>query len=296
MRGDVRGTVNVRELKTVQNACDEPAAAVELDGFWIDRHPVTHEQYCRYLREAVRCGLARVEPIAVMGWFEGAWVPLYYFQSYERLVPYYHDGRNARRPTFLHAITWDGADFKIKSGWERSPVVDVSWFGAAAYARFHGARLPSEAQWEKAARGARDGRRYPWGDQLPTAYHAVTSYHNPDDPAPIGLLSPLGDSPFGVADMLTQCFEWTNDWFNAEYYSDTLGETTQRNPTGTFWGRAHTIRGLPYGLQFPQASFDDTEPVSNRYSWHFEFQIGDVFANRTTTFRTVLEGPAAPRP
>lgn len=287
LRGDVRGTRNVKEVKTVQNACDEPAYRVHLQSFWIDRFPVTHRQYTSFLADCVAQGIARVEPIAVMGDFEGARVPFYYFQSYEKLVPYYHDARNARKPQFLHVISHDGKDFHVRKGWEDTPVVDVSWFGAAAYARFHGKTLPSEAQWEKAARGL-DDRRYPWGNALPTSYHAPTAYYSPAQPVPVGLFSPQGDSPFGVCDMLSSSFEWTGDWFNPTYYEDYRGEAPLRDPQGPFWGRAHVIKGLPYGFDFPQSAFDDTEPVSNRYSWFFEFQIGDAFANRNTTFRTAL--------
>ncbi len=289
-RGDVRGSRNFTETKTIQNACDEPAAFVYLDGYWIDKKPVTHADFVKFLESIVAQDLAQINEIAVMGFFEGAWTPFYYFQSYERLVPYYHDGRNARKPSFLHAISHDSSGFHVKPGWENAAVVDVSWFGAAAYARFHGKSLPGEAQWEKAARGP-DDRRYPWGNWLPTSYHAPTSYYAQSDPIPVGRFSPMGDSPYGVSDMLSGNFEWSNDWFNPDYYADYLAASPLRNPTGPFWGRAHGIKGAPYALDFPQASFDESEPVSNRYSWFFEFQLGDAFANRTTTFRTVVVPP-----
>jgi hypothetical protein len=94
--------------------------------------------------------------------------------------------------------------------------------------------------------------------------------------------------------MLSTCFEWTNDWFNATYYLDYKTDAPAKNPTGPFWGSAHTIRGLPYGLQFPQVASDGAEPVSNRYSWFFEFEIGDTFGNRSTTFRTVIPPESSP--
>ena len=315
VQGDLRGTRNLVEVKTTQNASDEPYHAVELDGFWIDRHPVTNRTYVRFLEEALAQGMIRVEPIAVMGELDGAWVPYYYFRSFEELLPEFHATRNARKPGFLHVITHDADGFKIKPGSEDCPIVDVSWFGAEAYARFYGKRLPTEAQWEKAARGV-DGRRYPWGNSLPTDFHVARVEYPLREPGPVGRHSPAGDSPYGVADLLSDCVEWTSDWFNPDYYSDSqlspappvaespptaasgaagttgsapsIGSSPQRNPTGPFWGRAHTIRGEPYSLQFPMTSVDGSEPVSARYSWFFEFMVGDVFANRSTTFRTVV--------
>jgi formylglycine-generating enzyme required for sulfatase activity len=287
LRGDVRGTANKAEIKTLQNSSDEPCHSVYLDDYYIDRLLVTNQEYKEFLEDSLARGLARVEDIAVTGEFDGSWVPFYYFRSFEDLIPQYHETRNARKPEFLHEISWDGSKLKVKAGKESCPVVDVSWFGAAAYAHFHGKSLPTEAQWEKAARGT-DGRRYPWGNNLPTSYHANLNSQAGAEPTPVGNYSPAGDSPYGAADMLGGLFEWTNDWFNADYYSDYLGEAPFRNPAGPFWGRSHTIRGAPLTLQFPQAPSDSTEAVSFRYSWRFEFFIADIFGNRQTGFRTVV--------
>lgn len=289
IRGDVRGTRNVEEAKTVQNSSDEPVTLVDLSGYWIDRTMVTNRQYADFLQACVGEGMARVEEVAVMGEFEGAWVPFYYFQPYERLIAYYYDTRNARRPEFLHRLRFESGRFEVEPGHEERPVVDVSWFGAAAYARYHGKSLPSEAQWEKAARGV-DGRRFPWGENVPSAYHVGLNDAAGRDLSPVGCFSPVGDGPYGGADMLAGCFEWTNDWFNIEYYGDTASDTPDRDPMGPFWGESHTIRGFPSALRFPQVSLEDSEPVSTRYSWRFEFLIGDAFANRTTSFRTVAAG------
>jgi formylglycine-generating enzyme required for sulfatase activity len=288
LRGDVQGTHDTAEIKTIQNRSDEPYHRVYLDGYWIDRLPVTHREFAEFLTDAVGQGLARVDDIAVMGEFDGSRVPLYYFQSYENLIADFYATRNARLPTFLHAITWNGERFCIRSGQENQPAVDVTWFGAAAFARHRGKRLPTEAQWEKAARGA-DGRRFPWGNNLPTAYHANVGGHLGKEPPPAGSFSPTGDSPHGVADMLSDAFEWTGDWFNPDYYADHRAEVALRNPRGPFWGKSHAIRGFPTAL-YSGGSPDHVEPVSSRYDWRFEFLLGDSFANSQTTFRTVLEG------
>jgi formylglycine-generating enzyme required for sulfatase activity len=285
VRGDTLGTRNLEEVKTIQNSSDEPSHAVDLDGFWIDKYPVTNEEYVRYLDDALSQGMVRVGDVAVMGEIDGAWVPFYYFKPYTALVPGYYETGNPRKPEFLHWISFDGSRFGVVAGKEKYPVVDVSWFGATAYARFHGKSLPTEAQWEKAARGA-DGRRYPWGNNLPTPFHANSGGSYAVALTPVGQYSPVGDSPYGVADMLSGSVEWVNDWFQPRYYEDYRSETPLRNPAGSFWGRAHAIRGAPFALHKP--TMGDVDPLGFRYSWRFEFLVGDIFANKNTTFRTAL--------
>ena len=293
IRGDLRGTNDLKEIKTDQNRNDEPFHTVYLDGYWIDRHPVTNRQYAEFLREGLRQGMLEITPIAVMGEVDGGKVPLYYFKSYEDLIEDFYATRNARVPFFFHEISWDGSTFTVQESVEEHPVVDVSWFGAEAYARFYGKRLPTEAQWERAARG-NDGRTYPWGNNLPTVYHGNLNEAYGSAHTPIGRYSPLGDSPHGVADVLSSCFEWTNDWFNIDYYADYSGTEPLRNPEGPFWGLSHTIRGAPGGLRYRYRSIDPIEPLSQRYSWRFEFLLGDSFANGNTSFRTVIWDSEAP--
>ncbi|MBI4605112.1 MAG: SUMF1/EgtB/PvdO family nonheme iron enzyme [Planctomycetes bacterium] len=289
LRGDASGTADRSEVKTIQNESDEPCHEVHVDGYWIDRHLVTNHEYLEFLEAAREQGLARVEDVAVMGELEGSWVPFYYFRSFEALLPHHRRLHNARRPEFLHVLSWNGKELRIAPGKEEYPVVDVSWFGAAAYARFHGKELPTEAQWEKAARGPKDRRRFPWGDHVPGPYHAGMNSYRTRELSPVGRYSPLGDSPYGVADMLSGCFEWTNDWFHPFIYADyQAADAPLRNPAGPFWGRAHAIRGQPGGADYPGSSLLREEPVSFRYSWDFEFFLGDTFANRSTGFRTVV--------
>ncbi|HVP20634.1 MAG TPA: SUMF1/EgtB/PvdO family nonheme iron enzyme [Anaerolineaceae bacterium] len=110
------------------------------------------------------------------------------------------------------------------------PVVYVTWHDAQAFCRWIGdaflrgidkftgwqARLPSEAEWEKAARGT-DGREFPWGDQQPDDTRCNYN-HNLGDLSPVGHFSPLGDSPYGCADMAGNVWEWTHSLFKPYPY------------------------------------------------------------------------------
>jgi formylglycine-generating enzyme required for sulfatase activity len=177
---------------------ENPCHTVYLDAFWIDCFEVTNRLYKRFIDET-----GHRAPSVDAEWAE----------------PY--NWKNNQYPQ-------DKADF---------PVVLVSWEDAVAYATWTGKRLPTEAEWEKAARGGVVKKNYPWGDEIDgTRANHFTSITSANELKPVGSFPA---TPYGLYDVAGNVWEWCNDWYGQTYYR----YAPASNPRGPDQGLYRVFRG-----------------------------------------------------
>jgi serine/threonine protein kinase len=196
--------------------CGKGELKIFLDEFWIDRHEVTNKEYRKFI-------------MANPSWKKS------------NVRKEYHDGNYLKY--------WSGDDCPV--GKQNHPVVHISWYAAAAYAEWKGKRLPTEAEWEKAARGTK-GRIWPWGN----IWNKLSLNSNESgimDTVPVESFIE-GKSPYGVYDMLGNVWEWCNDWYSKTYYD----YSPLKNPKGPPGGNSRVIRGGSYN------SFSNRLHLTNR--------------------------------
>lgn len=236
-----------------------PLHAVYVDAFYMNAYEVTNQQYAEALNWA---------------WAEGGLI------SVANGVVYRDDGSTSFRycdttTSSSHSlITWNGTNFGVTSGKENHPMVNVSWYGSVAYCNWRGGmegrplcydlstwtcnfgaggyRLPTEAEWEKAARGGTPGHRFPWSD-TDTIQHARANYYSwsgywfDTSPTrgyhptfntgvvpytgPVGYFAPNG---YGLYDMAGNVIEWCHDRYDPTYYSISPYSNPQGPPSGFY--------------------------------------------------------------
>lgn len=230
-----------------------PIHRVYVDGFWMDRTDVTNAEFARFVKATGYVTVAERKPRAED--FPGV--------SPDKLVPgsivfhapaasvnledpsqwwSYVPGANWRHPTGPHSNIQGKGNF---------PVVQVAYEDAAAYARWAGSRLPTEAEWEFAARGGLTGKMYVWGNQLRPGGRWMANIYEGSFPSHdtgadgFAGVAPVAQFPangFGLYDMAGNVWQWVSDWYRPDYYAQLAAAGVARNPQG------------------PVNSFDPAEP------------------------------------
>ena len=203
---------------------EAPVRRVTVAGFWIDVRPVTNREFARFVMETNWITTAEIAPLAED--YPGAML--------ERLVPSSLVFTPTKRPVDLRdpGQWWRyvaGADWRHPYGPDSNleglldhPVVHVAWRDVEAYSRWAKAAVPTEVEWEYAARGGLDGRPFAWGDELQPAGAEMANIWQGRFPyenraafwqrtSPVGAYPPNG---YGVYDMIGNVWEWTIDWWS----------------------------------------------------------------------------------
>jgi formylglycine-generating enzyme required for sulfatase activity len=250
--GSLEGMAFVEERSFLMGADDElgfpddgegPIRKIDIDPFYIDTHLVTNRQFKAFVKdtgyktEADRFGWSFVFHLFIPPYLKQQ------IQDRDAVVGLQWwlkvDGANWAHP--------EGPKSKIKKRLDH-PVTHIAWNDAAAYAEWAGKRLPTEAEWECAARGGHEGRRYWWGQELnPEGEHYCNIWQgdfphsNSAEDGYIGT-SPVGSFPandFGLYDMAGNVWEWCSDFWSTDYHID--GERC--NPVGPPHGKEKLMRG-----------------------------------------------------
>ena len=236
----------------------KPIHRVYVDAFWMDATEVTNEQFAAFVKATGYVTVAERKPAR---------------EDFPNVPPENLVAGStmfappSRRVALDNALQWwtymPGASWRqpagpasTLTGRERYPVVHIAYADAEAYAKWAGKRLPTEAEWEFAARGGLTGALYPWGNDLSPHGQSHTNIHQGEFPvhdsgddgfAGISPVARFAPNAYGLFDVAGNVWEWTTDWYRPEYYATLAAAgATARNPQG------------------PAESFDPAEPDAKK--------------------------------
>ena len=229
-----------------------PVHRVHVDGFFMDENEVTNAEFAAFVKATGYITIAERKPTKEefpdapeANLVAGSVV---FTPSFTNDLSDHYQWWN-----YVHGADWKhplGLESDLK-GKENYPVVHVAWEDAVAYAKWAGKRLPTEAEWEFAARGGDAGEMYTWGNQLkPNGKWMANIYQGKFPSKDAGLdgyagIAPVKQFPankYGLYDMAGNVWEWCNDWYRPDYYQTSSAEGVAKDPKG------------------PDASYDPSEP------------------------------------
>ena len=239
---------------------EKPVHTVYLDPFYISTTLVTNRQYCDFLNAVKSLGLIELRggTVYVLG----------QDQPFCDIYPYDSDSR----------ISWDGSAFTVLPGKADHPVLEVSWFGAAVYCGFYGYRLPTEAEWEYAARAGLKYFKYPWGNNPDPSKANWWDSGDPFESGSYPWTTPVTYYPpnaYGLHDMAGNLWQWCSDRYSPTYY----GISPYENPQGPASGTYRVLRGASWfnwPAQCRSASRNGTYPPDYR-GRHAGFRLARDF-------------------
>lgn len=210
-----------------------PVREVTVKPFWMDKTAVTNAQFAQFVEETSHKTQAEQ-----FGWS---------FVFYQFLPDHYPDTRAVQGANWwrqVHGADWRHPEGKQSDldGRSHHPVVHISWYDAVAFAKWAGKRLPTEAEWEYAARGGLKQMRYPWGNTLtPRGKHQCNLWQGEFPLKNSKADGYLGTAPaksfkpnrFGLYNMAGNVWEWCNDWFSPTFHQFGSKENPQGPPNGT---------------------------------------------------------------
>jgi formylglycine-generating enzyme required for sulfatase activity len=223
---------------------ERPAHRVSVDGFWMDRYPVTNARFARFVAETNHQTFAEIPPNP--GDYPNADPTTLRAGSLVFVQPSSPPQRNDVQLWWKYI---EGADWRhphgpasTLHGLDEHPVVHVTLGDAAAFAKWDGKDLPTEAEWECAARGGLDGAPYAWGEEfVPNNIHVANTWQGEfpwqhlsrdgfERTSPVGAYPENG---FGLFDMIGNTWEWTTDWYQPRHPGEAVKSCCiPRNPRG----------------------------------------------------------------